>query len=89
MTPRSKSKAKTRNPCGMQGSSGPQSTVITVGLARVEDVRSNPSLQWDRIVEQQSAWLTCSHQSDAVTVERCDFSTMQFAPHARSRWYCV
>ena len=35
-----KSKAKTRNPCGMQGSSGPQSAVITVGLARVRDVSS-------------------------------------------------
>ena len=32
----SESKAKTRNPCEMQGSSGPQSAVITVELARLE-----------------------------------------------------
>ena len=32
--------AKTRNPCGMQGSSGPQRAVVAVDFARVGDVKS-------------------------------------------------
>jgi hypothetical protein len=37
---KAETKGKTQNPCGMQGSSGPQRAVITVGLARVGDVSS-------------------------------------------------
>ena len=33
---KAETKGKTRNPCGMQGLSGPLSAVVAVGLARLE-----------------------------------------------------